>query len=243
MVQISSRARSLYNRAHIQRLLGRPQRAAELCHEALQTADYSTAHLRAHHVLAELEFPGEDYFRVLARIHEHLKPATYLEIGIDQGRSFEIVRPETLALGIDPNPHLQKPLGPHQRVFSQTSDEFLEQCDVLSELGGRTLDLTFIDGMHQFEFALRDFIKSGKVLLYGLHDSDPRRVPDRCDEGRPRTGFMVLEWRYLALDSNIEEVPARSDGQRNRRTADGTRDRAKSRPKRPYPSPRSTRDH
>ena len=42
------------------------------------------AHVRAHRMLAEMEFPGEDYFRVLARIHEYLKPATYLEIGIDQ---------------------------------------------------------------------------------------------------------------------------------------------------------------
>ena len=44
------------------------------------------AHLKAHHMLADLEFPGEGYFRILARIHEHLKPATYLEIGVDQGR-------------------------------------------------------------------------------------------------------------------------------------------------------------
>ena len=59
-------------------------------------------------MLAELEFPGEDYFQVLARIHEHLKPATYLEIGIDQGQSFEIVSPETIALGVDPNPRIRK---------------------------------------------------------------------------------------------------------------------------------------
>ena len=98
MVQITSRARKLLNDAYIQRLLRRPQRAAELCREALETADYSTTRL-AHHMLAELEFPGEDYFRVLARIHEYLKPATYLEIGIDQGRSFEIVRPETIGAG------------------------------------------------------------------------------------------------------------------------------------------------
>ena len=96
MVTIPSSARRLYRRARLQRLLGRPQRTAELCHAALQTADYSMAHLKAHQMLAELEFPGEDYFRVLARIHEHLKPATYLEIGVDQGHSFEIVRPETL---------------------------------------------------------------------------------------------------------------------------------------------------
>ena len=111
MPKIPSIARRLYRRARLQRLLGRPQRMAELCHAALQTADYSIAHFKAHHMLADLEFPGEGYFRVLARIHEHLKPATYLEIGVDQGLSFEIVRPETLALGVDPNPHAAKASG------------------------------------------------------------------------------------------------------------------------------------
>jgi hypothetical protein len=128
-------------------------------------------------MLAKLEFPGEDYFRVMARIHEHLRPATYLEIGIDKGFSFRIVRPETLALGVDPNAHLRKSPGPGQRVFKQTSDEFFEQHDVISELGGKTLDLAFIDGMHQVEFALRDFINVEKCCsadsIILIHDVYP----------------------------------------------------------------------
>ena len=173
-------ARHLYCQARIQRLLGRPQSAAELCRAALQTEDCSVTHLGAHHMLAELEFPGEDYFQILARIHEHLKPATYLEIGIDDGRSFEIVRPETLALGVDPNPRPRKPLGSRQRVFAQTSDDFFGQCDVISELGGKTLDLAFIDGLHHLEFALRDFINVEKhcspdsvVLIHDVYPIDP----------------------------------------------------------------------
>ena len=82
-----------------------------------------------------------------------------------------------MALGVDPDPNLQKPLGPRQRVFSKTSDDFFEQCDVISELGGRTLDLAFIDGLHHIEFALRDFINVEKycsaesVIL--IHDVYP----------------------------------------------------------------------
>ncbi len=221
MVQISSRARRLYNQASIQRLLGRPQRAAELCHEALQTADYSIAHLRAHHMLAGLEFPGEDYFQVLARIHEHLKPATYLEIGIDQGRSFEIVRPETLALGVDPSPRLQKPLEARQRVFSQTSDEFFEQCDVISELGGKTLDLAFIDGMHHFEFALRDFINVEKycsadsVIL--IHDVYPIDATSAARE-RASQFWSGDIWRLILIlkkyrpDLTVNVIAARPTG-------------------------------
>jgi hypothetical protein len=197
-----NRARQLYRQARIQRLLGRPRRAAELCRAALQTEDYSTAHLGAHHMLAELEFPGEDYFQILARIHEHLKPATYLEIGVAEGRSLEIVRPETLALGVDPAPHLRKPPGPRQRVFAQTSDDFFAQCDVISELGGKTVDLAFIDGLHHAEFALRDFINvekycsSDSVIL--IHDVYPIDAMSAARERVSRfwTGDI---WRLILI--------------------------------------------
>jgi hypothetical protein len=56
----------LYRQARNQRLLGQPQRASELCRTALQTEDYPVTH----HMLAELEFHGEDYFQILARINE-----------------------------------------------------------------------------------------------------------------------------------------------------------------------------
>lgn len=214
-------ARYLYRRARIQRLLGRPQRAAELFRAALQAEDYSVAHLKAHLMLAELEFSGEDYFQVLARIHEHLKPATYLEIGIDQGQSFEIVRPETLALGVDPNPRLRKPLGPRQRVFAQTSDDFFAQHDVSSELGGKTLDLAFIDGMHHMEFALRDFINVEKycspdsVIL--IHDVYPI---DAMSAARERASWfwsgdiwrLILILKKYRADLSVNVIAAQPTG-------------------------------
>jgi hypothetical protein len=178
MVFIPSKARPAYLRALIQRLLGRPDRAAELCRAALKTPDYSVAHLRAHWMLAELEFPGEDYFKVIARIHEYVKPATYLEIGIDQGDSFEIVRPETVALGVDPNPRPQKPLGPNQRVFALTSD----------------------DGLHLFEFALRDFINVEKYCstdsLILIHDVYPLDATSAARE-RASTFWTGDIWRLI----------------------------------------------
>ncbi|SBS75563.1 hypothetical protein MHPYR_260034 [uncultured Mycobacterium sp.] len=218
MVFIPSKARPAYHRALIQRLLGRRKNAAELCKAALQTEDYSVAHLRAHHMLAELEFPGDDYFRILARIHEYLKPATYLEIGIDQGDSFEIVMPETLALGVDPNPRPQKPLGPNQRVFAQTSDDFFERRDVVSELGGMTLDLAFIDGMHLFEFALRDFINLEKYCapdsIILIHDVYPI---DATSAARDRASWFWSGdiWRLiLALKKYRPELSVNVIGTR-----------------------------
>ena len=153
-------------------------------------------------MLSELEFPGENYFQVMARIHNHLKPATYLEIGVDQGQSFEIVTPETLALGVDPNPRVRKTLKPNQRVFAETSDDFFKNHDVISELGGKTLELAFIDGMHQFEFALRDFINVEKysspdsVIL--IHDVYPI---DATSAARERASWFWSGdiWRLILI--------------------------------------------
>lgn len=217
----TNRALLLYRVARIQRLLGRPQRAAELCRKALQIEDYSVAHRGAHHMLAELEFPGEDYLQILARIHEHLKPATYLEIGVASGVSLEIVRPETLALGVDPDPHLRKRPGPRQRVFAQTSDDFFGQCDVISELGGKTLDLAFIDGMHLLEFALRDFIN---VEKYCSPDSivliDDVYPIDAMSAARERTSWFWSGdiWRLILIlkkyrpDLTVNVIGTRTTG-------------------------------
>jgi len=221
MPSIPSSTRRLHRRVRIQRLLGRPQRVAELCHAALQTPGYSMAHFTAHLMLAEMEFPGEDYFQVLARIHEYLRPATYLEIGVDQGLSFDIVRPETLALGVDPKPQPQNPLGPRQRVYAETSDEFFEQRDVISELDGQTLDLAFIDGMHQFEFALRDFINIEKYCsadsIILIHDVYPI---DAMSAARERVSWfwsgdiwrVILTLNKYRPDLSVNVIAARPTG-------------------------------
>jgi hypothetical protein len=93
---------------------------------------------------------------LLRLIHDHLRPTTYVEIGVGQGHSFFRVLPETLAIGIDPNLKIEPP--PGDRLFPLTSDEFFATHDLREELGGRSVDIAFIDGWHHFEFALRDFM-------------------------------------------------------------------------------------
>jgi hypothetical protein len=214
-------AQLLFTQAFIQRLLGRRERAAKLCHEALRFAPYSETQAKAHAMLSELEFSGPDYFRILARIHEHLRPATYLEIGVDEGRSLEIVRPETLTLGIDPNVHLRKPATSRQQVFEQTSDDFFEKYDVKRLLGDKPLDLAFIDGMHQFEFALRDFINVEKYCsansIILIHDVYPI---DAVSAQRERvSNFWSGDiWRLILLlrkyrpDLTVNTIGARPTG-------------------------------
>ncbi len=97
---------------------------------------------------------------VLAWLHAQLGTEQYLEIGVDAGLS--LARAPGRALGIDPRPdlRLQAPLSAQAQILTCSSDAFFR--DPLHD-GARTLlqpppDLVFIDGMHLFEFALRDLI-------------------------------------------------------------------------------------
>jgi hypothetical protein len=112
----------------------------------------------AHDLLGKIFVSGESYLDVLRRIHAYLRPRTYLEIGVDRGRSLRLALPGTQAIGIDPEPKLDAELPPNARVYRGTSDDFFARHDVRAEFGGLPVDLAFIDGMHHFEFALRDFV-------------------------------------------------------------------------------------
>jgi Methyltransferase domain len=192
------KARRLYLRARLNRWAGRPARAAQLCHRALGLRDYG----RAYRLLAELELPGEDYLRVLSRVHEHVRPATYIEVGVATGDSFALARPETRAIGVDPEPRLRVRPGPLQQVFAQTSDEYFASHDPIAQLGGRRVRMAFIDGVHLFEYALRDFIHLEALAdpdtLIFVHDCYP--LDARTSSREQRTAFWSGDvWRLIGL--------------------------------------------
>jgi hypothetical protein len=135
-------------------LAGKPQLALEYCGRLRRIAPELDA---TDTLEAGIRFPGEHYLQVMARILDALRPRTYVEIGVERGTSLRLVQAPTLAIGIDPEPKLAGPLAANQKVFAQTSDDFFATRDPRAELGGLPIDLAFIDGMHQFEFALRDF--------------------------------------------------------------------------------------
>jgi hypothetical protein len=63
------------------------------------------------------------------------------------------------------------------KLFQCTSDEFFSNYDTRQELSGRYLGLIFIDGLHLFEFALRDFMNAeqycdGETIVI-FHDTLP----------------------------------------------------------------------
>ena len=191
-------ARALFRRARLNRWLGRRGAALSLARQAVERADYS----RAYTLLSQLALPGEDYFRVLARIHRHLRPRTYLEIGVSRGDSLACVLPSTAVLGIDPQPNLAKPAAANVRIYRATSDEFFAKYSPRAELGGQPVELAFIDGMHHFEYALRDFINveraaaPSSVIL--MHDCYP--LDARTAQREQVTGFWSGDiWRLVLL--------------------------------------------
>lgn len=133
--------------------------------------------VNAHWLWAFATLPGEGYLEVLDRIHRDLRPGTYVEIGVETGRSLVLAQPGTTSIGIDPQPQLAHAVPPSTSVFFETSDAFFAQYDLFEELGGRPVDLAFLDGMHHFEFTLRDFVNVERYCAPDstclLHDCYP----------------------------------------------------------------------
>lgn len=98
------------------------------------------------------------YRQFLTSIHEQLEPRHYLEIGVERGISMALA--QCPAVGIDPAFSIQAELNNHVTLFRTTSDEYFNRPDPLAPTGGEPFDLAFIDGLHLFEFALRDFINT-----------------------------------------------------------------------------------
>ena len=141
------------------------------------------------------------YLLLLAEAHQRLRPARYVEIGVSTGRSLAAARADTRAVGIDPDPQLQEEIACDAELVELTSDEYFATRDLSAELGG-SFDLGFIDGLHLFEFALRDLIglerHAGDRSILLIHDCLP---VDELTQRRERaTRFWSGDvWRLIVL--------------------------------------------
>lgn len=122
---------------------------------------------------------------VLGRLHTLLRPRGYLEIGVDDGGSLTLSRVPTVA--VDPAYRVTRPLHCDLQLVQATSDDFFARPDPLAHLPGGQVDLAFIDGMHLFEFVLRDFVHVERLSHPGtvvvLDDMLPRN-PDEAARDR-----------------------------------------------------------
>jgi len=136
---------------------------------------------QAHLGLAMMKLPGDDYLVWLERLYKTLAPESVIEIGVFHGKSLALVQPPAVAIGVDPAPALEVPLKTETHIFTETSDEFFAQGRPEKLFAARPLSVGYIDGLHLFEQALRDFIHlesySGTRSVILFHDTIPLDEP------------------------------------------------------------------
>lgn len=137
------------------------------------------------------EHAGMNYISLLEYLHERLSPRTYLEIGSEAGHSLRLSKCPSIS--IDPAPgRLQNVFvnKPATMLFNLTSDEFFRRYSPTT-LFGEPVALAMLDGMHLWEFLLRDLINTerhcARNSVIALHDCIPTDayVADR-DPNSPR---------------------------------------------------------
>lgn len=116
----------------------------------------------------------------LAGLHELLQPRSYLEIGIRSGRG--LAQSHTRTIGVDPEFNLTVPFACDVQVVKATSDDFFSGADPVAHFPEAVVDLAFVDGMHLFEYALRDFMNVERFSTPGtvvmIDDMLPRHVDE-----------------------------------------------------------------
>jgi capsular polysaccharide biosynthesis protein len=123
---------------------------------------------------------GMGYRDFMERLAVETGARTYLEIGTNDGGS--VARIPCPSLCIDPSFRIDGACINNKEqtfFFKMRSDEFFRRFDPTAFLGGK-IDLAFLDGMHLFEYLLRDFINVEKVCgrhsNIVLHDCVPINV-------------------------------------------------------------------
>jgi hypothetical protein len=120
---------------------------------------------------------GIGYLRFLRFVAQQIAPSTYFEIGTRNGASLSQV--DCDAICVDPKFGATNTIVNNRRrafLFQMTSDDFFVDYDV-SNFFPTGIDMAFLDGLHLFEFLLRDQINTEKYChrdsIIFLHDCLP----------------------------------------------------------------------
>jgi hypothetical protein len=193
-------------KAHMQAALGERAESVELIRRVIDGyADFPGA-LTA---LATWTMPGLYYRDVLSRLHARLSPRTYLEIGVESGATLALARTATRAVGVDPvSSRISQPLPENARLYQVESDAFFANESKETVFDGSDVDLTFIDGMHWFEYALRDFANAerwaspaGAIVMH-----DCLAVAEPCARRARSSQFWVGD-TWKALEAILDYRP------------------------------------
>lgn len=147
---------------------------------------------------------GVRYVRFLKRLHIQKHFDWYMEVGCRTGRVFRASRSKTIA--VDPFFRVtENVIGvkPALHVFQQTSDDFFGS-GFLDRMG-IALSFSFLDGMHLFEFLLRDVINTERHSrpdgVIALHDCCPFRedMTTRDVDNAPSDAWTGDVWKLIPI--------------------------------------------
>jgi hypothetical protein len=131
-----------------------------------------------------------DCYEFLVDLHKYVEPRFYTEIGVEYGASLKLA--QCPALGIDPAPQLSVPIATQHSISYTTSDDYFRLADTSTM---KAIDLCYIDGMHQIEFALKDFMNMERFCHAGSVV-----IVDDIYPAHPLQGERIRQSRYWTGD-------------------------------------------
>lgn len=147
---------------------------------------------------------GQQYARFLDQLHGANLFDWYMEIGCRTGRTFAPVRSKTVA--VDPFFLAESNIigaKPALHLFQTTSDAFFDGGFL--KKNGIKLSFSFLDGMHLFEYLLRDFMntEANSVAegVIAMHDCCPssNEMTTRDLENLPRGSWAGDVWKLIPI--------------------------------------------
>lgn len=147
---------------------------------------------------------GMNYRRFFQRLHKQRLFDWYLEVGCRSGSIFRGVRGKTIA--VDPFFRIVGDVmgeKPQLHICQKTSDEFFAESFL--QANDIQLSMSFLDGMHLFEFLLRDFMNAERFSKEGgviaMHDCCPfsHEMCTRDLDNLPRGAWTGDVWKLLPI--------------------------------------------
>ncbi|RGP35357.1 class I SAM-dependent methyltransferase [Pseudotabrizicola alkalilacus] len=147
---------------------------------------------------------GVKYTSFMAGLHREVLFDWYIEVGCRTGRIFANARGKTIA--VDPFFRAEANIigsKPALHVFQQTSDDFFAS-EFLKAMKVK-LSFSFLDGMHLFEFLLRDFMATEKASdpkgVIALHDCCPfsHEMTTRDLSAIPKQAWTGDVWKLIPI--------------------------------------------